>query len=145
MLLDERRKLLTLHYAGQISAELFGEQEALLTARIDALRHAEQTLADETVQADDVRARFDEIAAYLGDLDIDAIWEAATEPERRVLIDELLQSVDVHEDHLEVTVHGAPKLNVLLEEVGLGKPGEEQLCRRGDSNPHTLSGTSPSS
>ena len=29
--LDERRKLPTLHYAGQISAELFAEQEAILT------------------------------------------------------------------------------------------------------------------
>jgi len=52
----------------------------------------------------------DQIAAYLADLDVDAVWEAATKSERRTLTDEMIEAVDVH-DHLEVTVRGAPKLN----------------------------------
>lgn len=45
----------------------------------------------------------------------------ATTAERRVLLDEFLESVTVLPDHLEVTVAGAPRLNVLFEEVGLKK------------------------
>ena len=44
---------------------------------------------------------------------------AANESERRVLIEELVDSVTVFPDHLEVTVGGAPPLNVLYSEVGL--------------------------
>ncbi len=36
-----------------------------------------------------------------------------------MLIEELLESVAVFPDHLEVTVHGAQTINVLLDEVGL--------------------------
>jgi hypothetical protein len=32
---------------------------------------------------------------------------------------ELLEAVTVYPDHLEVAVHGAPTINVLLGEVGL--------------------------
>jgi hypothetical protein len=39
--------------------------------------------------------------------------------ERRVLVNELVDHVAVYPDHLEVAVHGVPKLNVLLAEVGL--------------------------
>jgi hypothetical protein len=43
----------------------------------------------------------------------------ATDQERRILIEELLEAVTVFPDHLEVAVHGAPTINVLLSEVGL--------------------------
>ena len=88
--------------------------------------------------------RFEAVAARLADFDIDAIWKEATEVERRVLIDELLEGVQVHQDHLEVIVRGAPRLNVTLAEVGLGRQGEFGSCRRGDLNPHALAGTRPS-
>jgi hypothetical protein len=61
-----------------------------------------------------------------------------------VLIDELIESVDVHDDHLEVIVRSAPGLNIELAEVGLGRQGESKSCRRGDLNPHALAGTRPS-
>ena len=38
-----------------------------------------------------------------------------------MLIDELVEGVAIFPDHLEVTVHGVPKLNVLLSEVGLAQ------------------------
>ena len=36
-----------------------------------------------------------------------------------VIVEELLESVAMYPDHLEVTVSGVPRLNVALEEVGL--------------------------
>jgi hypothetical protein len=58
-----------------------------------------------------------------------------------VLLDELLDGVEVHDDHLEVIVRGAPRLNITLKEVGLNsQTGEDWSCRRGDLNPHALLG-----
>ena len=45
-----------------------------------------------------------------------------------MLIDELLDRIIVYPDHLEVVVHGVPKVNVLLSEVGLA---ESQNARVG--------------
>jgi hypothetical protein len=90
----------------------------------------------EVEQLDDAEQRFEAVTAMLAELDIEALWAEATDQERRVLLDELLQDVTVLPDHLQVTVHGAPALNVTLEEVGLGKPGEDWSCRRGDLNSH---------
>ena len=45
--------------------------------------------------------------------------EQLAENERRVLVEELVESVAMYPDHLEVTVSGAPRLNVTPEEVGL--------------------------
>lgn len=55
----------------------------------------------------------------LQDLDLDRVWQAATEEERRVIVDELVETVAVFPDHLEVTIAGAPRLNVRFSEVGL--------------------------
>jgi hypothetical protein len=53
-----------------------------------------------------------------------------------VLLDELLDGVEVHDDHLEVIVRGAPILNVTLDEVGLSRQtGEDWSCRRPDGTP----------
>ena len=72
------------------------------------------------------------MAAILRDLDIEAVWGAANDGERRVLIEELIDSVTVFPDHLEIRVGGAPPLNVLYSEVGLKESGERP-CRRGDT------------
>jgi hypothetical protein len=56
--------------------------------------------------AEEVSGGFEQIAAYLADTDIPTIWEAATEDERRVLVDELLDGIEVHADHLLVIVRG---------------------------------------
>ena len=46
------------------------------------------------------------------------MWNA-NDVERRVLIEELIESVVIHADRLEVTVTWAPPLLVELDEVGL--------------------------
>ena len=104
-----------------------------LTGQIDALRAEENAEIAAEARSVDVAERFEQIAAYLADLDVEAIWEAATETERQVLVDELVEGVEVHQDHLEATVRGAPKLNVTLAEVGLERRGEDWSCRRGDA------------
>ena len=49
-----------------------------------------------------------------------------------MLLDELLDRIEVDDDHREVIVRGAPHLNVTLEEAGPRNPkGEKQPCRRG--------------
>ena len=97
-LTEKRRKLLELHYNDRISAEGFAEEERTRS---------------------DVEVRFEEVAAVLRDLDIETVWNAAEEQERRILVEELIQWVSVFPDHLQVTVSGAPPLHVLYREVGL--------------------------
>ena len=55
----------------------------------------------------------------LRNLDVSSVWEEATDAEKRVLLGESLEAVYVFSDHLEVAVKGAPRINVLLGEVGL--------------------------
>jgi len=93
--------------------------------------------------------RFEDVAAVLAELDVDRIWDAASSDEKRVLVDELLSEVALYPDHLEVEVAGTPRLDVLLDEVGLtnrgkGRPQTHRPrkcadceCPRGDLNPHS--------
>ena len=60
---------------------------------------------------------FDAVAGMLAALDIDKTWNAATEVERRVLIDEFLEEISVLPDYLDVKVHGAPPVHVLYHEA----------------------------
>ena len=67
------------------------------------------------------------MVTVLRQLSIEDVWDAATDRERRVLVEELIESVALFPDHLEVTISGVPKLNVTLQEVGL----RETLSSRG--------------
>ncbi|HXZ83473.1 MAG TPA: hypothetical protein VED84_07005, partial [Acidimicrobiales bacterium] len=78
-------------------------------------------------EREELLARFEEVAALLQDLDLDTAWDEATEPERRVLVEELVEKVAVFPDHLEVTIAGAPRLNVGLAEVGLGNKQSQNV------------------
>ena len=44
-----------------------------------------------------------------------------------MLVEELVEKVAVFPDHLEVTISGAPRLNVGLSEVGLGGKQSENV------------------
>ena len=126
---DKRRKLLDLYYRDGISAELFSEEEARLCASIEAAcNEASEEEAQNRIQ-NDLEVRFDQVAALLRDLEIEAVWSAAEEHERPVLVEELVEAVGVYPDHLEVTMSGAPALNGLYggraEGVGFC------WCRRG--------------
>ena len=122
-----RRKLLRLFYDDRISADLFVEEEARLTVAIGAARAESDAAAMELARSGDLLQRFDDVAALLAALDVERVWNAATEVERRVLIDEFLEEVLVLPDYLDVTVHGAPPLHVLYQEVGLKESGFDRV------------------
>ena len=118
----ERRKLLQLYYGDAISVEGFKQEEDRLVAAIEAAREQSSAEDLEAHSVSELEQRFEQVVVLLRDLDIDAFWAAANNDERRVLVQELLESVTVFPDHLEVKLHGAPALNVLLSEVGLKVP-----------------------
>lgn len=142
---DQRRKLLELHYADQISADQFGEERARLTLEIENLGAAAGQAVAELLQGDDLADKFEQVAALLDRLDVGRLWNAATEIERRTLLDEMLGQIAVHPDRLVVQVHGAPALNVTFSEVGLKAPDSEiSHVGRTDVNPHGHNGNRPS-
>jgi hypothetical protein len=68
------------------------------------------------------------VASHLKSLDIEAGWMAAEKHERRFLVEESVESAGVFPDHLEVTVTGAPPLNVLYAELGLKELSFVGVC-----------------
>ena len=118
-LADRRRKLLDLYYSGKIDAELLSEEEERLANEIRTLRDETERARAEADRRAEVSPHFDEVLAVLRELDIDKIWAEASDQERRVLVEELLNVLAIFPDHLEVTVRGALRLNVTLDEVGL--------------------------
>jgi hypothetical protein len=120
-LATKRRKLLELYYNDRISADLFADETRLAQA-IEAAREEASGEAEASQRCDGLAARFEEVARVLQDIEIDRFWTEATDKERRVLIEELVEAVAFFPDHLEVTIAGAPKLNVGLSEVGLKEP-----------------------
>lgn len=118
----KRRKLLELHYADKIGSDLYAEEELRLRQLIDAALADQRREAEATRIADDVTAKFEQVAALLASLDVESLWKEANQDERRVLVHELVEEVALFPDHLEVTVAGAPRLNVTLEDVGV-QPG----------------------
>jgi hypothetical protein len=115
----KRRKLLDLYYRDGISPELFSEEEKRLCAAIEAVRSQASEEQKRGHHQNELQMRFEQVAGILQNFDIEAVWAAAEEQERRVLIEELIEWVSVFPDHLEVTVSGAPPLNVRYGEVGL--------------------------
>jgi hypothetical protein len=127
-LVEKRRKLLDLHYNDQISSEAFGEEESRLAAQIEALRTEATAVRAARAQTDELADRFDEVAALLAEMDVAEVWAAATDAERRVLVEDLLDAIYVHPDWLVVHVNGAPPLLVTLAEVGLRESGSTRTC-----------------
>ena len=114
---EKRRELLTLLHSQQISPDLIEGINAELSGQVASLRAAPP--ANVPAEGRQTVERFEEVAAFLMDLDMDRIWSEATEAEQRVLVQEMLEGIWIYPDHLEVKVAGTPKLNVTLDEVGL--------------------------
>ncbi len=120
---ERRRKLVELYYREQISAEGFAEEEQRLMDQIQAVRAGASEDRQRDSESVSLSVRFEAVAEALRNLDISNVWQQATEVERRVLVDEMVEEVVVFPDHLEVKVAGAPRINVTLEEVGLKVSG----------------------
>lgn len=111
---DQRRKLFELYYSDKITPDAFQAEDLRIANQLAALAAVQEPepLATDVEQ-------FEHVLQLLSALDWDVIWEAATDQERRTLLDEFVPQVNVFPDHLEVEVRGAPKLNVALHEAGL--------------------------
>jgi len=116
---ERRRKLLDLFYNSKISMDLFEEEEQRLTLSIEGARSQASAESEEAATRSELDQHFERVAAALRNLDVDEVWREATDQERRILIEELLEWVTVFPDHLEVTVVGTPPLAVAYGEVGL--------------------------
>ena len=106
-----------LYYAGGIPAEGFHEKERPVLHRGGAGAAARQAATE--ALGTDQEARFEKVTSIHQVLDVEAIWAAETIKERRVLVEELLDTVAAFPDHLEVKASGVPTLNVLYGEVGM--------------------------
>lgn len=83
----------------------------------------------------DLAQRFEEVAELLPAVGFSELWEEATERERRRLVEDMLDAVYVHPDHLRVVHVGAPPLRVELAEVGLRPVGMGPLVSEGGLAP----------
>ena len=118
----KERKLLDLFYADSIDADAFAVEHQRLTQRMKALHDELAAIERERNQRDMASARFDQLAALLADLDLERLWQAASETERRTLVEDLVDAVRIYPDRLTVQISGSPPILVTLDEVGLA-PG----------------------
>ena len=116
---QKRQKLLDLHLADKISVELFTEEERRLTKQIQTLESEAAESAKAQALQSVLADHFEQVATALRDLDIDRLWEAANEVEKRTLINQLVEAVILHPDRLQVAINGVPPITVNFEEVGL--------------------------
>jgi hypothetical protein len=123
----QRRKLLRLYYDDKIGPDLFAEEEARPSGAIQEAQREAEAADVEVARSDDVAQHFDAVARMLATLDVDKTWNAATEVERRVLIDEFIEEISVLPDYLDVKVHGAPPVHVLYQELGLKESGFDRV------------------
>ena len=134
---NKRDRLLALYLDEKITADYFAEQERQLTGKIDA--HTRDH--DEAIKALNHKTilgqAFERVAAIVQspEFNLDDIWDNASDKERRVLVEELIEAVTIHADRLEVTVSGAPPLLIRLDEVGLRDPGTGSVVSKGGLEP----------
>ena len=117
----QRDRLLQAFLADSVTVKYFGEQERKLSAKIAALEADSAEALEHNRNTTALVDAFERAAALLRDpaFDFDAIWRNASDRERRVLVEELIEAVTIYADRLEVTAVGAPPLIVRPEEVGL--------------------------
>jgi site-specific DNA recombinase len=118
----KRAKLLELYYGDRISAEAFGEEEQRLARQLAELERVEAERDQRNAERSELAQRFEDVAELLASVGFSELWEEATDKERRTLVEEMLDAVYVHPDHLRVVPVGSPPLRVELAEVGLRMP-----------------------
>lgn len=87
--------------------------------------------------------RFEQVAELLASIDIDTIWQDADDRERRILVEDLVDSIYIYADHLQGVACGAPPLRVNLDDVGLRPAGMGLVVSEGRAQPqvHTTRGS----
>ncbi|HEY5266819.1 MAG TPA: recombinase family protein [Acidimicrobiales bacterium] len=115
----KEKKLLDLYYADKIDADHFAEEEGRLRATIATLESERRTLIHEGEVLEAAINQFDRLGGILNDLNFEVFWSEATEAERRVLVEDLVDEIRIYPDQITVQVAGAPPILVTLDEVGL--------------------------
>lgn len=114
-----QKKLLALYYADQIDGVQFGAENADLVQRIASMEKERGAARRAREARTGAAAAFDQVAELLESADFGILWDAASEEERQVLINDLIDSIHIYPDLLTVQVVGAPAIKITLEEVGL--------------------------
>jgi hypothetical protein len=117
----KQRKLLDLYYADKVDQTIFAEESTRLTTQQVALQSQIDATDDARRTSEQAADKFEHVAALLNDMDLDALWEEASLAERKILIEDLVDSVNIFPDRLTVQVAGAPPILVTLQEVGLNQ------------------------
>ena len=76
-------------------------------------------------------------------MDTDAIWNAANDRERKLLVNEIIEAVIVHPDRLQVAINGAPPLTIAFSEVGLRETKRPPLRAAGTTIDVSKGGLEP--
>ena len=115
----KERKLLDLYYEDKIDSDAFGAEAQRVATQRTTLQTEIDEL-DQRIRASEIAiGEFDHVTTFLSEIDLESIWEEATVAERRILVEDLVDSVRFYPDRLTVQVAGAPPILVTLEEVGL--------------------------
>lgn len=120
---SEQDKLLHAYYKDLIDEDLFAREQARIRHEIENHEHDAKAVADKAIHEIEVAAQFEEVLETLEHLNIAELWPYATEQERRTLLDELLDHVEVGREYLTVHLHRVPPIRVAFGEVGLKDSG----------------------
>ena len=115
------RKLLDLYYADKIDQDGFADESRRLTTQRLALESEVAEMEHAKRSSEWASLKFEQVARTLTDLDLEALWTGATLGERRILVEDLVDSVNIFPDRLTVQIVGAPPILVTLQEVGLNQ------------------------
>jgi hypothetical protein len=132
---QKRQKLFDLYYADKITPAVFAEEELSLTRQIEAHEAEAHEARSHRQRQGLLSDHFERVATLLRNLDLDRLWEAVSETEKRTLINELIEAVIVYPDRLQVAINGAPPLTVDFEEVGLRPAGMRTMVSKGGLEP----------
>lgn len=130
---QKRQQLLDLYYADKISATFSADEECKLSRQIEAIEGEDAASLKEVNQRSILAEQFEQVAILLRSMDTDAIWNAANDRERKLLVNEIIDAVIVHPDRLQVTINGAPPLTIAFSEVGLRETERPPLRAAGTS------------
>lgn len=122
---NQQRKLLRLHYLDAISEDLYLEEQKRISDELARLQAEEpEEVAPDTTEQD-----FELLVAAITAVDLDHAFDLATENERRILIDELIESVNIGLQCEALRLDSGPNPLRGSGTQGLGVC----WCRRGDT------------
>jgi hypothetical protein len=106
----KERKLFDLHYQDKIDADSLAQEHQRVKTQMTTLENENTANEVDRRRIDEAADKFDRIGASLAEADFDRIWDEANPSERRILMEDLIDSVFIYPDQLTVQVAGAPPI-----------------------------------